>query len=582
MSKTPPIASGKMPIIGTTLLGLSVAIDPKRLLVGRLLVQANSGGGKSRTLRRLLEQTHGIYQQIVIDPEGEFSTLREKYDYVLFGPNGDYPIGDIKNAPLLARRLLELRVSAIIDIYDLGISQALWVKEFLGALVHSPKTLWHPVSIVLDESHKFCPERGEGEAVSTGAVLDLMTLGRKRGFSGWLATQRVAKLHKSAAAECNNKLIGRTGQDDIVRAAKELGLKGDDAMSLRRLHPGQFYAYGSAICDDVTLVQVGPVETTHPESGELTPLPPPPRSEIRKVLSQFADLPKEAQAEARTTDELKVRVRELEAEVRTARAGVDPKVEQHIRAQLNAEVADLRKQLMVSVAERDDVIMSHHKWHDMIRSELRYMVERIGSPQTRRSEMSSRETPKVAELAGSRPRSSGRLVNVDARDVTAGETAPTGAGVRQGMKPAMQRLVDVIALLERMNIEPSTDAFAAWYGSANSPGFRNYISWLRTNEMLEGLVLTPKGRLLANRIEIPDKQALRDRILKPLPSTLRQPMVVILDRGEVDADELAQACGFPRATAGFKNYISALRTRGLATDGWPVKPSKVFFLEGVR
>lgn len=50
-------------------------IDLPRLLETRLLIQANSGGGKSWALRRLLEQTTDQVQQIVIDPEGEFASL---------------------------------------------------------------------------------------------------------------------------------------------------------------------------------------------------------------------------------------------------------------------------------------------------------------------------------------------------------------------------------------------------------------------------------------------------------------------------------------------------------------------------
>src|SRR5712675_1506054 len=96
----------------------SVGIDLPSLLDTRLLVQANSGGGKSWLLRRLLEQSHGKVQQIVIDLEGEFATLREKYDYVLAGKDGDTP-AEPRSAYLLAKRLLELNVSTIIDLYEL-------------------------------------------------------------------------------------------------------------------------------------------------------------------------------------------------------------------------------------------------------------------------------------------------------------------------------------------------------------------------------------------------------------------------------------------------------------------------------
>jgi hypothetical protein len=42
---------------------------------------------------------------------------------------------------------------------------------------------------------------GAGEAESTEAVISLMSQGRKRGYTGIIATQRLSKLHKDAAAE---------------------------------------------------------------------------------------------------------------------------------------------------------------------------------------------------------------------------------------------------------------------------------------------------------------------------------------------------------------------------------------------
>ena len=51
-------------------LGPGIDIDVPQLIKSRLLVQANSGGGKSFTLRRLCEQTYGRCQHIIIDPDG--------------------------------------------------------------------------------------------------------------------------------------------------------------------------------------------------------------------------------------------------------------------------------------------------------------------------------------------------------------------------------------------------------------------------------------------------------------------------------------------------------------------------------
>src|SRR5689334_22982855 len=130
------------------------AINLPVLIDTRLLVQANSGGGKSWLLRRLLEQSHGKVQQIVIDLEGEFSTLREKYDYVLAGKGGDTP-ADPRSAALLARKLLELNVSTILDLYELHADERKrFVRLFLDSMINAPKDLWHPCLVVIDDAHK--------------------------------------------------------------------------------------------------------------------------------------------------------------------------------------------------------------------------------------------------------------------------------------------------------------------------------------------------------------------------------------------------------------------------------------------
>lgn len=295
-------------------LGPGVDIDVPRLIESRLLIQANSGGGKSWAIRRLLEQTYGYCQHIVLDVEGEFHTLREKFDYVLAGRGGDCP-ATTQSAALLARRLLELNVSAIVDIYELGAQRRRFVKLFLDALVNVPRELWHPALVVVDEAHLFAPEKTSSE--SAEAVINLMTLGRKRGFCGVLATQRISKLHKDSAAECNTKLIGRTGLDiDMKRAGDELGfVSKDDVRGLRALPAGTFYGFGPALGLEVRKISIGPVATTHPKAGQRSAPPTPPRAKIREVLAQLADLPAEADTEARTAAELNARVAELERQL---------------------------------------------------------------------------------------------------------------------------------------------------------------------------------------------------------------------------------------------------------------------------
>lgn len=297
-----------------------IAISVPTLIETRLLIQANSGAGKSWALRRILEQTAQTVQQIVIDPEGEFSTLREKHDYIICAAHDGDAQAHPKTAKVLARKLLETGASAIIDIYDLKAHERQsFVRLFFESLINAPKKLWRPVLIALDEAHVFAPEKGKAE--SAGAVIDIATRGRKRGLGLILATQRLSKLHKDAAAEMINKMIGRTSLDiDVKRAVDELGMNSKEtARDLRSLAPGEFYIFGPALSSDVTKATVGPVKTKHPKVGErLLSAPPKPSAKILRILSKLKDIPQEAEKEAKTLAEIKAENAKLKRELRIA------------------------------------------------------------------------------------------------------------------------------------------------------------------------------------------------------------------------------------------------------------------------
>lgn len=289
------------------------------LLNTRLLLQANSGGEKSYALRKILEETHGKVQHIVLDMEGEFSSLREKYDYILVGKGkgADVQIS-IKTADMLARKILELKVSTIIDLYELKQHERiLFVKRFLDSIVNAKKELWHPAIIVVDEAHNFCPQASKSESASS--VIDLCTRGRKRGFCAVLATQRISKLHKDAAAECNNKMIGRATLDvDIKRAGEELGFTSkDDIRRLRTLKPGEYHVFGPAFTTGIVTVKINKVKTTHPDQNQRIGFKAtPPTPKIKKLLSKIIDLPQKAEEELKEKSDFIKKIRSLEAQLR--------------------------------------------------------------------------------------------------------------------------------------------------------------------------------------------------------------------------------------------------------------------------
>lgn len=301
-------------------INIGIPIDLNKLLETRLLIQAGSGGGKSGTIRKILEEASGKVQVIALDIEGELVTIREKYDFALLGKDGDIPLS-VRYADILAHKLLETNISAVIDLYELKHNDRIeFVKKFLESMINAPKNLWHDCIIVIDEAHLFCSEKNN--EASKLAVIDLLTRGRKRGFCGVLATQRLSKLNKDAAAECYNKLIGKTGLDiDQKRAGEELGFTTKEKFrNLRNLKRQEFYAFGNAISDEVKFFKVDNCKTKFPERGKVVTAPPTPGA-IKRILSKLEDIPQEAEAELRTKAELENKIRLLTSELNQAKKG---------------------------------------------------------------------------------------------------------------------------------------------------------------------------------------------------------------------------------------------------------------------
>lgn len=295
-----------------------LTLDLARLVDSRMLIAANSGGGKSYMFRLLAEQAAGKCQVVIFDPEGEFSTLREKFDYLLVGSTGEVP-AEPRAAGLLARRIMELQASAVIDLSDLTLGERRrFVRLYLESLMGLPKALWRPLLVLIDEAHLFCPERSSGEAESTDAVISLMSQGRKRSYCGILATQRLSKLHKDGEAEANNVLIGRCWQDvDQKRAAAILGMDAKERLGLREMPPGEFYGFGPAFSrQGVIKFRAATVETTHPKAGSRHKLTPTaPTAAVKKLLADLKDLPQQAEAEIKDLAGAKKKIAELTREL---------------------------------------------------------------------------------------------------------------------------------------------------------------------------------------------------------------------------------------------------------------------------
>jgi hypothetical protein len=274
--------------MGHTTAGSPAVLDLEELLATRLLVQGNSGSGKSHLLRRLLEQSAPWVQQAIIDPEGDFVTLAERFGHLVIDAEDHTERG----LQVAGERARIHRVSTVLNLEGLDAeNQMRRAAAFLGGLFDIARDHWYPMLVVVDEAQLFAPAvagevSDEARKLSLGAMTNLMCRGRKRGLAGIVATQRLAKLAKNVAAEASNFLMGRTFLDiDMARAADLLGMERRQADAFRDLERGQFMALGPALSRRPLGLRIGPTDTKpRNATPRLMPLPEATLEDARAIV----------------------------------------------------------------------------------------------------------------------------------------------------------------------------------------------------------------------------------------------------------------------------------------------------------
>lgn len=231
--------------------GRPAYIDLVQLIAGRLVLQGTSGAGKSWLLRKILEETHGLIQHIIFDPDGDFEEFAEHFGVERI------ELYDIAQDLLhdLAVKIRQHRISVVFDFQGMDASQQMEAATvLLSAFIQQEKKYWFPAIVAIDEAQIFAPlvaGRGAGSKERQrciAAIADLASRGRKRGLASILATQRLAKVNASVISECTNQLIGYNTHDrDIDRAGNLLGWQRGRAEMLRELNQGTFVGIGPAI-----------------------------------------------------------------------------------------------------------------------------------------------------------------------------------------------------------------------------------------------------------------------------------------------------------------------------------------------
>ena len=321
--------------------------------------------------------------------------------------------------------------------------------------------------------------------------------------------------------------------------ADELGLTASQArQTFRNLSPGSFHCFGPALSNEVVECVIGNVKTTHPKAGQrLMKEPPAPSSAIKKILSKLEDLPKEAEQEARTIDELKKENSGLKREATLIRKQLKENgvPEKEVVKRINAAVLEVKKERPVQVSDTA-------------------------------STKALRKIQGIVEKA----------INITSKPVTMASAntshSPASVNFSSGngdLSKSHQKIVNAIAYLNEIGIDqPTRVQVGVVAGYKQSGSFSNYISSLNTAGILtyplQGHVqLTDEGRELAV-VDIPEgdptetiQNAWFGILTSPQAKILR---VIISHHPEhVSREQVAHDCCY-QMSGSFSNYISSLKT----------------------
>lgn len=125
-----------------------------------------------------------------------------------------------------------------------------------------------PLLVVIEEAHRYCPERGQGTAVSAEILRTLASEGRKFGIGLAIVSQRPARVEKNVLSQCNTQIILKTTNPHDVKAITSSveGLTTGAANEIQRLPIGMAIVSGLPIHAPI-FVEIRVRETRHGGKG---------------------------------------------------------------------------------------------------------------------------------------------------------------------------------------------------------------------------------------------------------------------------------------------------------------------------
>lgn len=567
------------------------------------------GSGKTYGATKLAELLYAAKAQFVaLDPVGVWYGLRlaadgkgKGLDVPIFGGlHGDIPI-EPTGGSLLADVIVDRGISAVVDLSQIesDAAKARFARDFGARFFFRKKAKPSPVHLFLEEAQEIVPQNPQAdENMMLHTYQRIAKLGRNFGIGISFISQRPQEVHKKVInlAECvfafqltgphERKAVAEWIKEHVPDQVGEGGKKEkpvDLVAELPKLKTGFARVWSPAWLEVSEEVQIAEKWTYAAGS---TPVVGAKQVDVKALeaveLAQINDAMKATIERAKADDpkELRKKIRELEQQLAAkpgAPAPSQPKVVE-VPVLTSEDWSQLRNIVERAASIRGDFLLNLEHF-ERLAGEFQERADRLrvaGEKSPHRSLPAAKRQP--AHVPPPPPATNGRA-----------EPPPP----RSAAPSVKQRVLDALAELETLRAHTPTRelvCFLSGYSNTQSAGFKNAVSELKEEELIEypsggTIAMTPAGRAQANFPARPQSPGeVRNRIVGLLGGASGKLLDVLMSEypNSLPRDAAAQATGYTNIqSAGFKEAVSRLSTLGFIHYPQPgtIAATDTLFLE---
>ena len=210
--------------MGTPLnISSDLSLDLEEVIGQCIAILGIRGSGKSNTAGVIFEELlRHNYPMSIVDIEGEYFGLKEKYEVLVVGTGDGVEIEiDPDCAEEIAQVSIEKNVPVVLDLSGfLSDERTELLKAYLTSLWNLAGKLRRPYIIGIEEAHEFIPQGVKTELKEMIARIALR--GRKRGLGAIIVSQRSAKVDKDVLSQAGILFLHRVVHEVDMRVYSEL------------------------------------------------------------------------------------------------------------------------------------------------------------------------------------------------------------------------------------------------------------------------------------------------------------------------------------------------------------------------